>query len=425
MSMLVAMAWRNLWRHGRRSVLTALAMAIGMSMSMALISLYDGMFGLMRTLMVDRMIGHVQIVHPDFPTKRGLYDTLPDGDELLRVIDGLPQSRGSVARVHGQALLGTHRRSSGVRLIGVLPDREALVTDLPAIVPSTLPGGVAPGRFLSSEAAREVVLGADLARDLEVGLGDEVVAVTQDALGGIGNEVYRVVGLSRSGDDSMDRAGAWLHLRDLQDLLAIEQQVHELRVLAGRDDEATVQPLVRAIEREISAAQPDTQATVSPWWDVDPIAAQLFEMRGVSQFIVLFVVFGLVAVGVINTMLMSVFERTRELGVIQALGLRPRGIIALVVIEAFLLGGVAIAMGLVMGGALVGYLLTAGIDFAVGEGEGFGFGGVVFPPRMHGGLSVDVFIQPTIGVLLSALIAALLPALRAARLRPVDAIRGE
>jgi len=425
--MLFVMAWRNLWRHGRRSLLTALAIALGMGMTMAIISLYDGMFGTFRELMVDRAIGHVQIVHSAFPTRRGLYDTLPGASELLATIDALPASRGAVARGHGQALLGTERRSSGVRLLGVLPAREAEVTDLPAVVPSTIRGRDA-GRFLASEPAREIVLGADLARDLEVGVGGEVVAVTQDALGGIGNEAYTVVGLARSGDEAMDRAGAWIHLRDLQELLAIDDRVHEIRVLAASDDTATVSALSGAV----AAALPtdlvpadEGELQIAPWWEVDPMAAQLFEMRGISQFIVLFVVFGLVALGVINTMLMSVIERTRELGVIQALGLRPRGIVGLVLSEAALLGALGAAIGVGIGGMLILYLRVVGIEFDVGDGEGLGFGGVIFPTRLYGGLSPAVIVQPLIGVSISALIAALLPALRAARLRPVDAIRGE
>ncbi|TVQ92107.1 MAG: ABC transporter permease [Deltaproteobacteria bacterium] len=428
MPILLIMAWRNLWRHGRRSLLTALAMALGMAMSMSIISMYDGMFGIMRTLMIDQLLGHVQITHSAFPTRRGLYDTLHHADELLSRLDALPQSRGAVARVHGQALLGTEHRSAGVRLVGVEPSRELAVTKVQDTVPSSLPGGVDPGRFLADEPAREIVIGYDLARDLRVALGDELVAITQDAYGGIGNEVYTIVGLTRSGDEAMDRAGAWLHFSDLQALLALDDQVHEVRILAASDAQDVVGGLLDALPGALPDGliqDDDATAAISPWWDIDPMAAQMMEMRGIAQFMVLVVVFGLVALGVINTMLMSVLERTRELGVIKALGLRPRGIVWLVLYEALLLSLLAAGIGTLLGAGLIAYLMTIGIPMDVGEGEGIGFGGIVFPSRLYGGISVEAFVEPILGVVLSALLAALLPALRAARLHPVDAIRAE
>lgn len=428
MWVLVVMAWRNLWRHGRRSVLTALAMALGMAMCMSVISLYDGIFGVMRTLMIDQMVGHVQITHSAFPTRRGLYDTLHQAEELLSRIDALPESRGSVARVHGQALLGTENRSAGVRLVGIDPAREQAVTKVQETVPSSLPGGADPGRFLADAPAREIVIGFDLARDLRVEVGDELVAITQDAYGGIGNEAYTIVGLTRSGDEAMDRSGAWLHLTDLQALLALDDQVHEVRVLASTDE----QPVVGALLSALTATLPDgliqdddATALVTPWWDIDPMAAQLMEMRGISQLMVLIVVFGLVSLGVVNTMLMSVLERTRELGVIKALGLRPRGIVWLVLFEALLLSLLAAGIGVVIGSGLIAYMMSVGIPFDIGEDEGLGFGGVIFPSRLYGGVSVEVIVEPIVGVIVSAVLAALLPALRAARLQPVDAIRAE
>ena len=297
MRVLIAMAWRNLWRHWRRSLLTALAMALGMALCTAMLTMYAGMFGMFRDVLVERQIGHIQVQNPSYVARRGMYDTVPDASALVEQLDALPGSRGAVARMFGQALLGTETNTTAVQLVGVLPAREASVTQLPGVV-RALHDGTDPGRFLASDADHEIVLGHKLADELEVGLGDSVVAVTQDAEGGFGNDEYVVVGLASSGDTMMDRSGAWLHLNDLQALLALDDQVHEVRINAAADDPETVDALIAQVRDTASDVKVDTDEgeaslSVRPWWEVNPAAAEIFDMQGISQYVVLIIVFSL------------------------------------------------------------------------------------------------------------------------------------
>lgn len=424
MTPLLAMAWRNLWRHRWRSLLTALAMGMGVGLCMATITLYEGMFATLREIMIDRQVGHVQVHHEDYVGRRGMYDAIPNADAVVDSLDALPTSTGVVSRLYGNALLGTEARSNGVQLVGVLPDREAAATHLDAVMPTALRGGRDPGRFLAPEAAREVVLGWELAEDLEVDVGDEVVAVTQDAMGGIGNEAYTIVGLFRSGDTLMDRSGVYLHQDDLQELLALDDQVHEIRVLTTSDARATVTTLETDIEAALAKLSPeDTPLSVRPWWTVQPLAAQMLDMQTISQVIIMGIVFFLAGLGVINTMLMSVLERTREIGVIRALGMKPATVVLVITLEAAFLAILAGALGLVIGGALDAWLVYGGVDFSVGDDEGFTAGGFTLPPVLYGKVTVASVLQPLLGAMLFAVIAAIWPAVRAARLRPVDAIR--
>jgi ABC-type lipoprotein release transport system permease subunit len=424
---LITLAWRNLWRHARRSVLTALAVALGVAMCVAVLSLYDGMFGLLREVVVDRQVGHVQILHEGYRKKRGMFDTLQHAEAGLAAVDRLAEVRGAVPRLSGQTLLGGPDRTAGAELIGVDPVRERRVTRLDTSIPTRTLKGKEPGRFLSDDARREILMGLDLAVELHVAVGDEVVAVTQDAQGGIGNELYTVVGLVETGDPGIDKAGAFVHLNDLQALLALPDQVHELRVIGPSDERDAVNALSERLASEVlpHLATPDGAPMVrATWWELNPIAAQMFELQSVSSGIILFVVFSLATVGVVNTMWMSVLERTREFGVMMALGLRPAQVVGMVVIEATLLGVLAAGAGTLLGLALALYLSTVGIDFSVSEDEGFNAGGFALPSRIYGAITLTSVVQPVVGAIVLSVLAAVWPAARAASLRPVRAIRG-
>jgi len=408
---LFAVAWRNLWRHRRRSLITAVAMGVAVALCMATIAIDDGAFEAMFDVMVEQGLGHAQVHHPDYPTGRVLYDTLPDATRLLGALDGQPGTVAASGRLNGFALVGGARESAGAMLVGVDPPRERRV--------SILPDRLVAGTWLPDEPARAILLGKGLAEEIEVGVGDEVVAVTQAADGTLGNELYRVVGIYRSGNTAMDRAGAYLHLADLQALLVLPDQVHQITLLT--DDAEHVGSYVAGVRSAVATDTVEVQA----WWEASPYIATLLDMRNTYTFIILGVIFVVAAFGVFNTMLMSVFERTRELGVLKALGLRPRSLVGLVVIESAFLATLACAAGLVLGALLDWYLVVYGLDFSGAGEEGITFSGMAFDPVFKGLVRLDGILVTLAAVFAVSILASLWPAFRAARLLPVEAIRTE
>lgn len=411
MTTLLAMAWRNVWRHRLRSTLTAMAMVIGVAVCMMVLALTDGMFEMMRDVAITQNVGHVQVHHADYPGERHTLDGLDDAAAVMSELDALPTTEAVTARVYGNALLGGPDQTTGAQLVGVLPARERGINELH--------DKVSEGRWLDDAADGGIVLGVGLADDLDVGLDDEVVAVTQAGDGSLGNALYTVRGMIRSGVPSLDRRGAFLHADDLADLLAIDGMVHEITVVgASHDDEA-----IAALADEV-ASTVTGDVVVRPWWEIDPSLAQLFQMQDVSSLMILFVVFGVAALGVMSTMLMSVLERTREFGVLRSLGVRPAELVLLVVSEALILATLATIVGAALGGVGDWYLVTQGLDMAPG-GEGFELESMSFDPVIHGKVTVSSVVQLVVGVFFFSVGAALWPALRAARLRPVDALRAE
>ncbi len=410
MSLLLRLAWRNLWRHRRRTLITANAMAIGLVFGMATVSLMDGVYTLMFRMMITDTIGHAQLHDPDYPGTRPIWETIGDSDVVVSELEGLEQVDQVAPRLFGAALLGAGELSSGAQLFGVDPDREDAVTGIGA--------KATEGSFDAITAERSIALGADLAADLGVGLGDEVVAVGQAADGSTANDLFTVVALLETGSVALDRGGAWLRLSELQRFMVLPGQVHEVVAVApGRD----------AIPTMLDACGPTVERRgllLRSWRDVNPQMGQMIDMSDVFTGLFAFMILGAAALGVLNTMLMSVFERTRELGVFRALGMRPDQMVALVLVESAALAVVATAIGAPVGLALVGYLSVVGMDLS-SMMSGFSMMGMNFNTVWMGELHPHKMALTVLGLFVITLGAAVWPAVRAARLKPVDAMRQE
>lgn len=402
----LSMAWRNLLRHKGRTALTALMLAMAVSMSMMMLCLTAGSQAQMREVLVTGTLGHVQVVDPDWPGRRPMDQAVSDVDALVGRLAALPGVTGVAARVYGPALLGGDERTTGVQIIGLVPEREAEFRPF-------LRQMVA-GRWLDGPG--QVVLGEALADSLAVKPGDQVVAVTQSADGSMGNALYEVAGTIRTGSPMVDRSGAMLPLADAQALLALDGRAHEITVLGASDEDETVD----ALKAAVLPAAPDL--LVRTWYEVDPGTASLFGIQSIALSIFVSLFMAIAAVGVVNTLLMSVLERTRELGVLRALGVRPGMLVSLVTSEAMMIAALS-----VLGGGLVGLLVDAwlvleGIDLTVG-GKGMQSATVQFEAVLYGQFTAWGILFPIAAVFFFTLLASLWPAWRVARLEPLDAIR--
>jgi len=407
MTVWFTLAWRNLWRQKRRSLITASAMAVGVALSMSLICLNDGTYAKLFEVMVERNLGHIQVHHPDYPAKRSPHDTIEHGSTVIAGMRATEGVRQVSVRVHGAGLVGGESRSEGVQLLGVDPEAEAAVTSLDEQVDQ--------GAYLDPSAPGEILLGEGLFETLELSLGDQVVAMTQASDGSIGNALYTVRGTVNTGSVGMDRAGVYLLLSDLQELLVLDDQVHELTILLDDIDD------MDAYVTRFRAEYPDL--LVRSWTEVSPQTAAMLGMQDSVAVITLFLVFFIAAFGVINTMLVSVFERTRELGVMRAMGVSPLQLVQVVVLESLWLGGIAGAAGVALGLGLDAYLVFVGLDFSASIPDGFEFNGVRLEPVLRGVVRPMPIVLTAVFLVMVSVLAALWPAIRAGLIRPIDAIR--
>jgi ABC-type lipoprotein release transport system permease subunit len=328
---------------------------------------------------------------------------------MIAALTSVPGVRAAAPRVVGFGLLSTGARSVGAQLLGIDPVREAGV--------SSLLDTIANGRGLMGAPANTVLLGKTLADELEARPGDEVAVVTQAVDGSIGNELLHVVGTVRTGVAALDRSLALMTVGDLQALLALPpERVHE--VAARVDDPARAGAIAARIAG--SSAVPRRSRTDS-WETLAPGLLEYLRLLRGWNWITTVIVGTFAALGVLNTMLMAVYERTREMGVLAALGLRPTRILAMVVAESACLALLGLIAGSGLGALGMAYFAWHGWDLSRWT-EGLTIAGVLVDPVLRGTFVWSATPGIAAGLAAITLAAALIPAVRAARMKPVEAL---
>ena len=397
------LAWRNLWRNHRRTIIMLAAIAIGVWAMMFMTALMRGMVNDMVRDAVKSLPGHVQVHHAGYRDDPSVVNSLamPAGD-LLAALSG-PEVTEWAPRVRVPAVVSSERESRGVTLIGVDP---AMERDISFVADATT-----IGRFLEGPADKGVIIGAKLADTLDTELGKRIVLMSQDPDNEIADRGFRVVGIFDAKVQNLEESFVFIALETAQKMLRIDQQIHEIAVAGSGFRDVT------ALEHAIATGA-GPELSVLPWFELD---AYLGTMLGVMDGFVLVwivVVFLALSFGLVNTLVMAVFERVREIGLMLALGMKPYVILSQIVVESVLLLLIGLLIGNLLAWATV-IPLQDGIDVSmVGEGmEMFGASSVLYPE-----LLLDDVIMANVIVVVLGIVASLSPAWRASRYQPIEAI---
>ncbi len=364
----------------------------------------DGTYSDIIRLFTESWTGQIQVHSAGYLDEPSLYDYMEPYREVGETIGEVEGVRAWAPRVYSGAMATLGGESAAARIIGIHPELESAATGIS--------GQLEEGGMLSSAASAEALLGAGLARMLEAEVGDTVAVLSQGADGSLADYGYRVAGIVDSGDRMSDRTSLYLHIRDAQELLVLGEGAHEIVVMTG-----SMQGLGRTAER-ISAALGGREMDVSTWrvFAEDFYRAMKADMAG--MWVMLLVIMVVVAVGVLNTVLMSVLERRREYGVLRALGTRPGGIVGMVVTETSILAVAAVLVGLPLGLLGIHILSNVGISLP----QEVSYGGMTFQ-EMRATLTPRSLYLPGIVVIVTAVLVCLVPALKASRTRPAEAMR--
>lgn len=405
MSILVTLAWRNLWRHPRRTLLTAGAVALGLALVLLFLGLQDGQHAQMIESAVRMGSGHVLVQTPEYQRRRGIELVVPT-PLAERVVDWARQ-RGDVEavvpRAFASALLSSADGSTGVTLVGVDPAAEASVSRLAA--------RVAAGRFLAPSDRGVVVIGSGVRRLLEAGPGSRVVAMAQGARGGeLRSALYRVVGVVHTGLAEVDEGLVLAPLASVGEFLDLGG-VHQVALILHEAGDA------RRLAAAASGAFPKLEALT--WAEADPQLEAFIRVDDVGTYLFDAIFFVLIGFMVFNTLLMSVLERGREMALLGALGLSAPRRLALVLLEGLLLAGLAGAVGVGLGLAGHTYFRLHGLPLAWFTRQTVEAAGVVLDPVMYSRLTPGRVAAAVALVLSLTLALASLAARHAAR--PVDA----
>lgn len=428
---LVYLAWRNVWRNKLRSALTAGGMVVGLTLMIAYVALMDGMFRQMVSFATDVTVGDIQVHRQGYLDDQDLYALVPWG-----LVKHLEQTTpyAYAPRLYAAGLASAGESSSGALLEGIDPQAERDVT--------TLYKRIREGRFDLSGSRTvyprgpkepsvpeyPVVVGYNLAKNLQLHVGSELVLITQAADGSIGNGLFEVRGILNSVDPAFDRMGVLMSLKAFNSIMFITGGVHELAVHIGNDDPLDVaRDAIAASVADWPGHATLTKSDGGPvrvrtWRQINPDLSSMVNSSAVIMYIFAVIVFAISAMGILNTMLMATYERRHELAILLALGMGRGAMMLMVLLEAVYLTFVGAVAGCAAGSALAWYLQVYGFDTSRWMAQGLDFLGVVMEPVYYAHLKPEHLVISVVLLLVTNLVAAVLPSWRTARLRPAHAL---
>ena len=353
----------------------------------------------------ENRTGHIQVHREGYLDKPSLYKTIDNPSAVGAAIQSTARVEAWTQRVYGAGLGSVGEKSTAVQIVGVDVAREIQAT--------RFDNKVVEGSVLSENRLRMRLLLEKVWRGFfSAEIGDEIVIVSQGADGSIANDVYKIVGIAESGDDVTDRVACYLHIEDAQELFVLEGRVHEIVVIVSNIN--WVDKVTRAIETRLN----DPTLDVAPWQVIAKSFYRAMKTDQQGDAISRWVIMLIVAIGVLNTVLMSVLERTREYGVLKAVGTKPVQIFWLVVCEVVIIALASICIGALLG-VLVNYLLSI---YGITYPEEITYGGMKLK-TLYAEVNVRCLVIPAITVMISAVIVSLFPAVKAARIMPAKAMR--
>ncbi|MEA3545975.1 MAG: FtsX-like permease family protein [Thermodesulfobacteriota bacterium] len=406
--MLFQLALRNIWRNRRRTLLTLSAMIISSALLILALGIFSGMLRDMLASATEQYYGHMVISAKGYQDDRDMFRHFPT-DKLIGTVLEQEEVIGYSQRLRSFGLLSHQQNSSPSEVLGILPRQEQSVTGLH--------NSLVDGNYLAAEDPNGAVLGSGLARRLDVVPGDQLVFVTQAADGSIGNDLLQVRGIFTTGDIGHDNGLVLVPLTWLQQVLVLPGQIHEIAVRTG-------QPLNAAeLARKYQADLPDN-LEILDWGEMLPQMREVVASYDVSRMIIVTILYIATGLGILNTFFMTVMERTRELGVLMAIGMRPGQIRTMILLETTIMGCLGLICGAVVGIALSLYMALVGVDLS-GTLTPITYAGGTILPRLHAVIEPGNILIPSVCLLIVSLLAGFLPANRAANMQPVVAMREE
>ena len=396
-------AWRNVTRNWRRSVITSTAFAMGLTALLFLWGFNDGSHNGMTRNFQDAFVGSLQVHGLGYFRRPRLETHIEDAAPIVAALEAAGVERWS-QRLSSFVLAAGAETSSGVLLVGMDAEREPLVTRLSRRVEE--------GRFIAPDDGLVGLLGAGAARRLEVGLGESFVVVGQDRYGGLAADRLTLIGILGDVGEDADRGIAIAPLHAVQTILGMEDRITEI---VARIEPRHLGPAAARLRADLG----DGALEVLTWSDMFPWFEEGIALDNGFNYFFLGIVLVIVVAGVVNTVLVSMIQRTREFGILMALGTRRIDIGAMVVAESLIVGLIGTAAGTAIGLAGVAYFGWVGIDLAdMAEG----FKRFYFDPVIRTEIDTDHLLITVLSLFVASVASSLYPAYRAMRLEPVEAI---
>ncbi len=396
--------FRDLIRNRRRTFTTMVAVALGMVVVLLMASMLAGVFDSALRDNIRITTGHLQLRADSYEVEKMsllAQDLMQDPGALAAQAEAIPEVETVAPVLWASTVLSTPRESAGLQISGIDPDDA---------FHEPIRQGIVEGEYLAADARGQILLGKRLADDMEITVGDRVSLATGNASGTLEEGIFAVAGIYNTGFPSYDQNTIIMPLVQAQSFTGTGDRASSIIIMLN-DREDT---------EAVAAAIAGPDSAVYTWEDLNQFLLQTMQAGGAFYYVIYMIVILVVAVLIANTLLMSVFERTREMGILASLGMKQRQIMSMVLMEAAILALIGIAFGLVMGIGVVAYMARVGFD--IGEDTASMVEGMAFSSRMYPAFAPDQFAILSLLMLGIVILVSIYPAWYAARMEPVEAL---
>lgn len=403
--MLLQIAWKNIWRNKVRSMVILTAIALGILAGVFNMAFYYGMAEQRIETAISTEASHIQIHHEAYMADPEFKLFMEDADEITAFINNQDGVIHSSSRIIANAMISSAETGSGVKLMGITPDDEMQVTDMHS--------KIIDGEYLEGVKRNPIVIGEKLAEKLNVKIRSKVVITLQDIEGELIYSSFRVAGIYKTANSLYDEMTAFVQKEDIASITSFDPTAgHEIAILLNSSEVME--------ETRLQLTEKYSEKDVKTWRDILPEVGMMEQSMDLPMYIFMGIILFALLFGIINTMLMSVLERRKELGMLMAIGMNKMKVFKMIMIETVLLSLTGGLTGVLLGAVITMAFANRGIDISsVGQGmEAFGYESMVYPVY-----ETMMAVKVTIMVLITGFIASLYPALKALKLKPADAIR--
>ena len=406
--MIFSIAWRNIWRNKIRSTVIIIAIALGLAAGVFMTAFFQGMVDQRVEKVIKTEIGHIQIHHNDFRQSNDLNSYIPKANDINQKISNIEHVQGVSSRIVIYSMISSAETAGGVKIIGVDPETEKSVSNLYT--------KIIEGSYFEEDRRNPVIIGKKLAEKLNVKLGSKVVITLQDIDNNITAGAFRVVGLFETLNDIFDQGVVYVQKTDIQRLVNFpDEAAHEIAILIDNNN------FLSSVKSKIGEID-NGDLEILNWTEISPEMSYLTETMDLYMYIFIVIILLALLFGIINTMLMVVLERIKELGMLMAIGMNKLRVFNMIMLETVLLSLCGGIIGIIIGWLISKYFEFHALSLSIWSQ---GYTSIGYDPFVYLKLKPEQILNITILVLLTGVIAALYPAYKALKNEPADALRIE
>lgn len=407
--MINSISWKNIWRNKLRSLVIITAIAFGVMAGVFSAAMTNGMFDSRIASAIELESSNIQIHNSKYLENKESYYFIENADSVLDVVKQNPNVKAVSKRIKITAMANTSASGAGVMLYGIEPEIEKNVTKISEKIADSL------GTYFKAKSKNQIVISSKLAEKLKVKLKSKIVLTVQSLDGTMVNSAFKVVGIFKTSNSVFDEMNVFVKYQDIANIINLEPtKAHEIAILLKENQKSD--------EVATQLKSKFKSLNVMTWKEIQPEVGMTAEMLDIMLYFFMIIILFALGFGIVNTMLMVVLERVKEIGMLMAIGMNRMRVFKMIMLETVYLSLTGGVVGMLLGAAIISFFGKTGIDFSIyAEGlNNIGYASVIYPS-----IGIDYYINTVIMVILTGIIASLYPARKALKLNPAEAVRTE